>query len=366
MRLSQNFIDYAEKHYGWANDEVRDFTPRKVRLAKGTKMSILKDEKGHLFLDRDGNEETLAADTFVDASSAAVALAMQLTSVDPRVHAVIQQTAHYKEDMTVNSTDCQEGASNFMFKQVSFTAQSTLIGDDGETKSVEIIGESSTFVNKNYGLHYSVTRKELRAAVLMGTPLRSQKSLAVVKGIEAKSNEIAYIGDADFPSETGLLNDALSTNTQAANNAAVSSRNWADKTNAEIITDGQTMYDVIFSNSDGEVIPNKLILPPSLKGRMMVPWSAANAGNVTLEKMFSDTYGVKIVYRTQAETIGTGSSCLACMYNDSSMYLEFVEGMAMRSYPENMTGLKATVDSEVEVVGTVIYVPMAVTYMYGI
>jgi len=49
MRLSQAFIDNAEKRYGWANSEV-DYTPHKVRIPAGTQMNILTDTDGNLFV----------------------------------------------------------------------------------------------------------------------------------------------------------------------------------------------------------------------------------------------------------------------------------------------------------------------------
>ena len=370
MRLSEKFIKDAKERYGWVDRLVPDYTPRKVKLEKDSVLPVMKDAKGYI-LDDAGNDKTLDNDVFVDADSAAVALALTLRSRDPRMHEVLKRTLRYPEDMSVNTTACAAGAETFSWKQEDSVYEAEFIGDNGKVPMVEITGEEIVHKNKNIGLGYSVTRIELRKMILLGVPIRNRKVNAVGRGFAEKDNAIAYLGST-VHGETGLLNDAYVTASQAPMNAGVTSRSWADKTMQEIYDDAKTQFQTIFEASEGAISPNRYLVPIAYKSVMDQKFDASSGITDTLrqaiEKGLTDENGnsLKIAFRTECATAGTGSTKMACMYNDGVDSVEFVKPMDVTSYPEEWSGLTSEVPSETETVGTVIYRPISFNYMYGI
>lgn len=370
MRLSDKFIRDAKEKFGWVDKLIPDFTPRRIKLEAGQKLNVLKDAKGYV-VDSEGAEKTLSSDTFVDANSASVAVALQLRSRDPRIHEVLKRALRYSEDMTVNTGACMPGAETFSFVQSDEVYEADFIGDNGKVPLVEITGEEFIYKNKNIGLGYSVTRAELRSMVMAGVPIRQRKIMAVARGIAEKMNSIAYLGSTKH-GETGLLNDSSVSNTQAPLNAGSTSREWADKTKQEIYDDVALLVQSIFTASNGTMSANRVLVPIAYKSIMDETFDPSSGVTDTLrqkiEKGLTDEngVGVKVGFRVECGTAGTGGTKMCCAYNDSPDNVEFIEAMSATSYPENWSGLTAEVPTEAEVVGTVIYRPMAFAYMYGI
>ena len=129
MKLSKSFIDAANSAFGWVNSMFADeFKQHSVKIPAGTVMPVLKDGDAYI-VDSRGPERKLKSDTFVDAASPAVAVALQLQSRDPRLFHYLERMLHYKEDLPVSTGNVAPGAESYSYVELAHSGQAEYIGD---------------------------------------------------------------------------------------------------------------------------------------------------------------------------------------------------------------------------------------------
>lgn len=300
---------------------------------------------------------------FVDATSK---VAGELESVDKRIFAELQKGLYYTEDIPQNSNQVAPGDTTYAWNYITKFGKAKKISDGAD--DLPIVGlskEKNIYTVEAYGAGYLLTTQEIDSMLQNGTPVKSEKASAVVMAFQQAFNEVAYIGDNET-TKTGLLNNPLVTQELVAQNSGSTGRTWSVKTMAERLNDVATLWQNFMTNvkMNPMFTPDTLILPSTVMGYCMLPYSADNAE--TLLSKIEKSFNVSVKFRTEIEGIYTGNTNGMLLYKKSPSFVEFLTAKDITAYAEQANNLSIKVPYEARIVGTVIRYPAAFRIGYGI
>jgi hypothetical protein len=109
-------------------------------------------------------------------------------------------------------------------------------------------------------ISYSVF--DLAAASKVGRPIDTMKLTGLQLKWQMDLDEMVYVGDTTV-SKTGLINNAGVGGAAVADNAGATSKLWTAKTDAEVLTDVNTLLVNAWVASGHVAMPDRLLLPPA-------------------------------------------------------------------------------------------------------
>jgi len=377
MKLSPRFIDNANSKFRNIIDglDIRegDFRNHRIELEAGTVLPLVKDSSGFFVIDEEeGRPMRLKGNTFIDANSASIALALQLTKMDNRWWKVLERDLTAREDIPINTSAVPAGASAYEWRKLDRVGRAKRSNGNSNVPLVNLSSEKFTKTSEVYECGYQINRKDLRASVLTGIPIRSEYADATLRAFAETMNELVYFGDLELKNY-GLINDTSFTSTQAPAGTSTS-RLWSGKTAAEILADMILPVKNILVATKGKIKPNRILLPIGHEQYVSQMYNTGNSSNITVGEAFirqcaaMGCPGMEIKYRY--ECLGTatdidGSRYFSdllnrlVVYEDNPMYHEFLIQMMPTFYPGIWNGNSFTVAGECEIIG---YVPRNAMY----
>lgn len=122
-----------------------------------------------------------------------------------------------------------------------------------------------------------------------------------------------YLGFANYGT-TGLVNNSNVTAAAVANNAAGTSKKWADKTPAEILKDVNDIINAVYvaSEYDESAVPNHILIPPAQFAYIQItPVTTAGSESILsyiLRNNLAKNFGKELTIRPSRWCIGAGAS----------------------------------------------------------
>jgi hypothetical protein len=378
MKISPRYIEKCNALFQnvviGLNIRKEDFRDHSIKLEKGTILPIIEESSGLIFIDEEeGRLKKLKNDVYVDANSASVALALQLTKMDNRWWKVLERDLNAREDISFNTSAVPEGATAYEWRKLDRVGRAKRSIGNGNVPLVNLSAEKFTKTSEVYELGYQVNRRDLRASILTGIPIRSEFADAALRGFAETINELAYFGDRELQGNYGLINDTSFTSTQAPAGASTI-RLWSGKTAAEILADMILPVKNIITASKGKIKPNTSLLPIGYESYVAQMYNTGNSSNITVGEAFIRQCAamgcpdMKIKFRYEClgdATDGDGNNYFSdtlnrfVVYEDNSLYHEFLIQMMPTFYPGIWNGNTFTVAGETEVLG---YVPRNAMY----
>lgn len=254
------------------------------------------------------------------------------------------------------------------------------IDDDGELMPNSAI-KMRRFTGRmsEMGHEYNVNVFDLERAAKAGLPLQATKGKIAKRTHDALTNYTWLFGDASMQL-VGLCNHPNIQVSKAALNGGASSRLWANKTNAEILTDITTLIDLVPRSTVRAFYVAKVYLPLSLvqlcRNRFL---DATASGNVSLWDRIVDLYSgddtgqgkVQFMILNECDSSlrphpKTGSDAsnisgdflLACPPDDPDVGC-FVRARAFTSLPPEQRKFNICVSTHSKIGGAKIQQPMA-------
>lgn len=198
-----------------------------------------------------------------------------------------------------------------------------------------------------WGESLAYTIPELESAAKMGRPIDQQKYAGLKKKHQLDIDRMVYVGDSTL-SAYGLVNsDSRSagldqvTNVSNVVNGAGGSPLWTNKTPDEILADVNEVLTSAWAAAAWEVVPNRLLVPPSQFGYISTT-KVSSAGNVSiltylLENNISRKQGVSDFNIFPAKwCIGTGVGGTQGTVNGHDRMVAYTKDKERVRYPMTM------------------------------
>jgi len=137
-----------------------------------------------------------------------------------------------------------------------------------------------------WGMEIKYTIPELESAARLGRPIDQQKYEGLQLKHQMDIDEQVYIGDTTTGA-TGMLNNALVTNTANVANGGGGSPLWSNKTPDEILLDVNEIITSAWAASAWAIVPSRLLLPPVQFGQISTQ-KIGTSGTVSVLKYIQE------------------------------------------------------------------------------
>lgn len=312
--------------------------------------------------------ERLRAGRVYEGDSQGAFFERQLEVIEARLYQERQRPLTSVMAIPVD-TSGPAGAKTIGYDMYTKTGMAKLIAAPGKDLPRSDVYVTTEFAKvKQGGTSFGYTTQDLRAAALANRPLDAMKAESARRSVDELQNSLAWNGDASA-GIPGFLTNPNVTKLQAPLNGAATSRNWANKTAAEIMDDISDACSEIVTLSKGAFMGNTLLLPLSSyelirRKRVSDLLPMTILGWITSPEAKTGITEVMGVY--ELETAGPDGSRMMVVYEKSDEILQQRVPLPMTMHPPQQQGLEFIVPVEAEFAGTVVRYPIACLFTYGI
>ncbi len=222
------------------------------------------------------------------------------------------------------------------------------------------------------GIGYSYSMEELNQAMMVpNLNLTADKAVAARRACEEYIDNIVLNGHTDYGWD-GLINNSNVTATDAANNAAGTSRTWANKTAAEILKDINDALLGVYTGSSTVEMADTIALPPNIWTDVLTKVLTGTSVNVADYIMRANVYTMKtgqplmIRELRGLENAAASSTGRMIAYSRRPDVLKLHLPMPHRFMPPQQVMLEFIVPGVFRLGGLEIRRPKAIRYLDGI
>lgn len=270
-----------------------------------------------------------------------------------------------------------KGAQTYTYKIVTELGMAKLLAADAkELPQVSTGYKKKTVDIHNVGDSYKFTQEELDSCAYAGIPLESDDARTARRKIDEKIDELIYVGDEDW-GVLGLLNNPNVTRTEAADNAAKTSKSWKNKTLDEITADIQQMIDTVFAatkgpRGSGTVEANTIKIPREAYVSLTNRTKGVDS-DVTFLKALQDRFAPQGLVNWECcvsaggvGKVGSNAADRALLYNKGIENVFSIITVPFRVLPAQYQGLSVVFNCIARSAGCVWRRPTTGVYMDGV
>ena len=301
--------------------------------------------------------------------NAALFMTRELEALEAEIYRFRERELVYRALIPVSNRD-NPGAESITYRMYGAVGMAKVITDySQDLPRADVYGKSFTQAVRSLGLSVGYNHQEIRAAMMAGISLETEKAAAQRRGVREKEHQIAFHGDPTH-GIVGFL-DNPNIPTLAAPNGAGGTPDWASKTPAEIMTDIRSMVSTVKNQSKGVHKPDTLLLP-SIQYDIIAATPRSELSDTTiLDHILNNpkSFGLSTVEPLYTELTGTftsGTEDGAVCYEKSRENIELRIPMELQTYPMQERGLELIVPGESRIGGVVVRYPLACLFFTGI
>ena len=301
----------------------------------------------------------------LDADETAI-FSQQLKHVKAQAYDVIRKELKALSLIPV-STEGDPGADQIAYRSFDQVGIAKIVSDYAKDfPRVDIYGVEKFVPVKSLGDSYGYSIQEIRRAQLAGLKLDTRRALAARRAMDEKQDSIGWFGDADAGLK-GLLTSEGTTEYIAANNAAGTSKTWANKTADEKLNDIIGIITAAPNSTNGKEIPDTLILPLPLYNDLAYTPYGDNRDK-TLMRFILDNYPTitRIDWVSDLAAAGAGGTGRVLAYARDPMKLTLEIPVRFEQFPPQQSGLEYTIFCHQRTGGVILYYPMSVVFCDGL
>lgn len=301
--------------------------------------------------------------------NAALFMARELEAVEAELYRFKERELKYRRLIPISNRD-NPGAETITYRMYSHVGMAKIISDySQDLPRADVYGKSVSQPVRSLGIAVGYNHQEIRAAMMAGISLETEKAAAQRRGTREAESRIAWNGDA-ASGIPGLLDNA-NVPTLGAPNGAGGTADWASKTPDEIIADIRLGCSTVRSQSKGVHNPNTLLLPNEQYDLIAGTPRNTQSDTTILEFIIKEknSFGLEAVepmYGELDNAFTSGTEDGAVFYEKSRENLELRIPMELQTYPMQERGLELIVPGESRIGGVVVRYPLAILFLTGI
>ena len=301
--------------------------------------------------------------------NAALFMTRELEALEAEIYRFKERELVYRALIPVSNRD-NPGAEAITYRMYGRVGMAKVITDYAQDlPRADVYGTSVTQSVRSLGLSVGYNHQEIRAAMMAGVSLETEKSAAQRRGIREKEHQIAFHGDPT----TGIAGflDNPNIPTLAAPNGGGGTPDWASKTAAEIMTDIRSMVSTIKNQSKGVHKPDTLLLPSTQYDIIAATPRSDLSDTTILDHILNNpkSFGLSTIeplYTELTSAFTGGTEDGAVCYEKSRENFELRIPMELQTYPMQERGLELIVPGESRIGGVVVRYPLAFLFFTGI
>lgn len=274
------------------------------------------------------------------------------------------------------SMEANPGAKSITYYQYERLGRAEIIGDyANDLPRADIRGQEFTTPIREYGASYGYSFKDIRASSMSGMPglsLEARRADAARMAIEEKLNKIAWLGDRDN-GVSGLLDNENITRVAAPLNSGATSRQWEDKTNAEILEDMTSIVSDMVNDTFGIEIPDTMLLPIEQFNYINdQPLQTGSDTTILTHFLANNRYIKKVDWLNEARNAGLGVGAVPAgtdvmiVYKQDANKMTFEVPQPFEQFDPRHVSMGYIIDCQAATAGLLIYYPKSVSVMEGI
>lgn len=301
--------------------------------------------------------------------NAALFMERELEALEAEIYRFKERELKYRALIPVSNRD-NPGAESITYRMYGAVGMAKVITDySQDLPRADVYGTSVTQSVRSLGIAVGYNHQEIRAAMMAGVSLETEKAAAQRRGVREKEHQIAFFGDATH-GIAGFLDNA-NIPTESAPNGDGGTPDWASKTAAEIMADIYTMCSTVRSQSKGVHKPNTMLLPLAQYDLIASTPRSSQSDTTILEYVLKnkDAYGLDTIepmYTELDNAFTSGTEDGAVVYERNRENLELRIPMELQTYPMQERGLELIVPGESRIGGVVVRYPLAILFFTGI
>jgi hypothetical protein len=296
--------------------------------------------------------------------NAALFMTRELEALEAEIYRFKERELKYRVLIPVSNRD-NPGAETITYRMYSHVGMAKVITDySQDLPRADVYGKSVSQPVRSLGIAVGYNHQEIRAAMMAGVSLETEKAAAQRRGIREAESRIAWTGDA----ATGIAGflDNANIPTLAAPNGAGGQPTWADKTADEIIADFRQACSTVRSQSKGVHNPDTCLLP-STQYDLIAGTPRSNTSEFIMKE--KNSFGISTVepmYTELDNAFVGGTADGAVFYEKNRENFELRIPMELQVYPMQERGLELLVPGESRIGGVVVRYPLAFLFLTGI
>ncbi len=312
-----------------------------------------------------------AVRVFLDAidQNAALFTSRQLEAVEAEIYRFKERELKYRNLIPVSNRD-NSGAETITYIMYERIGMAKIIADySQDLPRADVYGKSYSHPVRSIGCAVGYSRQEIRAAMMAGVGLETEKAAAQRRSVRERESAIAWNGHA----ASGIPGFLSNTNipTLAAGNGDAGTPDWASKTPDEIIKDFYLATSKVRTQSKGIHQADTALLPNAQYDLIAGTPRSDNSDKTILEFLLSksDKYGIKTIepmYGELDNAFVSGTKDGMVLYEKSRENFELRVPMELTIYPAQEKGLEMIVPGESRIGGVVVRYPLAFLFFTGI
>jgi hypothetical protein len=226
---------------------------------------------------------------------------------------------------------------------------------------VDVYGTAKSVKIKSIGDAYGYTIQEIRRAAMQpNAKLESRRAITARRAIDEKQDTIAWFGD-EASGLQGFINHPNISEYILANNAAGTSKAWANKTDDEKLADVIGIITAAPLATNGKETPDTLILPMSLYNDLAFTPYGTNKDHTLL--WFIQTHYTmitKIDWVEELKGAGANGTNRIMAYTRDPMKLTLEIPQPFEQFPPQQEGLEYKIICHQRTAGVIVYYPASV------
>ena len=169
------------------------------------------------------------------SQNAALFMMRELEAIEAEIYRFKERELTYRKLFPVSNRD-NPGAENITYRMFGRVGMAKIISDySQDLPRADVYGESFTQPVRSLGISAGWSHQEIRAAMMAGVPLETEKAASQRRAIREKEHYLTFYGDGPTGINGFLSNPNIPT--MAAPNGGGGTSDWANKTAAEILAD---------------------------------------------------------------------------------------------------------------------------------
>jgi len=300
--------------------------------------------------------------------NAALFMERELESLEAEIYRFKERELKYRALIPISNRD-NPGAEAITYRMYGAVGMAKVITDySQDLPRADVYGTPHTQSVRSLGLAVGYNHQEIRAAMMAGISLETEKAAAQRRGVREKEHQIAFRGDATHGIVGFLDNPNIPTLAAPSGAGGI---DWASKTAAEILADIRLMVSTVREQSKGVHKPDTLLLPAAQYEIIAGLPRSDQSDTTILEYILGNpkAFGLTTVepmYMELTNAFTSGTEDGAVCYERSRENIELRIPMELTTYPMQEKGLELIVPGESRIGGVVVRYPLAMLFFTGI
>ena len=264
------------------------------------------------------------------------------------------------------SSEMPIGATNFVWREFKNFGQARMYSDYGtDIPRVDVGGTEHTVKVKDVVAGFGYNIFEIRRAIYGGFPLEQRKANAARVAIERKIDKLAWNGDANY-SIQGFIKYPGTTEVTLPATGTGSTKTWSTKTADQILTDLGLIKNGVYFGTNGVEEINTILIPMAQLDLIKNMQKSTASDTTVYEYFVRNNPGITLEAIREVDGAGTGGLDMIIGYKKSSEILRFELPLAFEQFPPQLSGVEYKVTCHSQVVGCIVYYPLAISWAEGL